>query len=243
MLVPVKFTHLPGYTAFTNLRVARRTVNLAVGTNLLYDVTLTLSTRGVSSAGGGSGGFPQQATDPDPDETIDVCNSVIEDSNRDGTEFGTVLAVAGEAWYFEIEQTSHTAGAKVTGIHLDSAGVVGSTVYNFLPLWTSGQIGVGAGTPALPLKTGTFTVGTQSRGPAASRSAPWSPWTSRSTPGSTTSTGTTAFPYATGSLLVKVDGVLISTASYTETDPTTGAFTLSWVIDSDEIVTVQYLGR
>lgn len=55
--------------------------------------------------------------------------------------------------------------------------------------------------------------------------------------------GTTLYPYADGSLLVKVDGILISVASYTETDPAAGTFTLDWVPDTDEVVTVQYLGR
>lgn len=76
--------------------------------------------------------------------------------------------------------------------------------------------------------------------PTPGQEVPWTVVTV--TPGSTTSTGTTAFPYAAGSLKVKVDGVLISPASYVETDPTTGDFTLSWVIDSDEVVTVSYQG-
>lgn len=58
----------------------------------------------------------------------------------------------------------------------------------------------------------------------------------------TGATGTTAFGYAAGSLLVKVDGVTISKASFTETDPATGTFTLSWTPDTDEVVTVTYQG-
>jgi hypothetical protein len=54
------------------------------------------------------------------------------------------------------------------------------------------------------------------------------------------SVGTTAFPYAPLSLLVKVDGVLISPASYTETDPNAGDFALAWLLDGDETVLVQY---
>jgi hypothetical protein len=54
------------------------------------------------------------------------------------------------------------------------------------------------------------------------------------------SVGTTAFPYAPTSLLVKVDGVLISPASYTETDPNAGDFALAWLLDGDETVLVQY---
>lgn len=77
--------------------------------------------------------------------------------------------------------------------------------------------------------------------PASGQTVPWTVVTV--TPGSTTSTGATVYPYATGSLQVRVDGVLISTASYSETDPATGAFTLNWVIDSDEVVSVTYQGR
>ncbi len=57
------------------------------------------------------------------------------------------------------------------------------------------------------------------------------------------STGTTMFPFADRSLLVKVDGVLISTASYVEDDGLCGDFHLTWQIDPDETVTVQYQGR
>ncbi len=65
------------------------------------------------------------------------------------------------------------------------------------------------------------------------------PWTVVTMAGAV---GTTEWPYAAGSLLVKVDGLLISRASYTETDPAAGTFTLSWAPDSDEVVTVQYQG-
>ncbi len=57
------------------------------------------------------------------------------------------------------------------------------------------------------------------------------------------SVGTTLFPYADRSLQVKVDGVLISPSSYTETDPETGAFALSWLLDPSEVVQVRYQGR
>jgi hypothetical protein len=53
--------------------------------------------------------------------------------------------------------------------------------------------------------------------------------------------GTTAYGYIDGSLKVRVDGLLISPASYTETDSEAGTFTLSWTPDSDEVVTVDYL--
>jgi hypothetical protein len=55
-------------------------------------------------------------------------------------------------------------------------------------------------------------------------------------------TGTTAFPYAAGSLHVYVDGVPISPAGFTETDPSTGEFTLAWEPDADETVRVDYQG-
>ncbi len=57
------------------------------------------------------------------------------------------------------------------------------------------------------------------------------------------SVGTTLYPYQDRSLQIKVDGVLISPASYTETDPATGAFALSWLLDSSEVVQVRYQGR
>lgn len=68
------------------------------------------------------------------------------------------------------------------------------------------------------------------------------PWTEVAmTPSGGVSVGTTAFPYAPLSLLVKVDGLLISPASYVESDPNTGDFALTWLLDGDETVLVQYL--
>lgn len=56
-------------------------------------------------------------------------------------------------------------------------------------------------------------------------------------------TGTTAFSYQPGSLIVYVSGVKITTASYTETDPEAGTFTLAWTPDTDEVVKVDYQGH
>ena len=55
--------------------------------------------------------------------------------------------------------------------------------------------------------------------------------------------GTLDFPYADGSLRVKVNGILISSASITETNPAAGTFTLAWSPDADETVRVDYQGR
>ena len=54
--------------------------------------------------------------------------------------------------------------------------------------------------------------------------------------------GTLDFGYAAGSLTIRVDGVLISAASITETNPAAGTFTLAWAPDSDETVRVDYQG-
>jgi hypothetical protein len=58
--------------------------------------------------------------------------------------------------------------------------------------------------------------------------------------GASTTTLTLDWPYAVGSLSIKVDGILISPASYVETTPGSGVVTLSWAIDADETVTVSY---
>lgn len=76
--------------------------------------------------------------------------------------------------------------------------------------------------------------------PAGGQEVPWTVVTMSTVGG--VSTGTTAFPYASSSLRVKVDGLLISSASYVETDAATGAFALTWIVDSDEVVTVMYQG-
>ena len=77
--------------------------------------------------------------------------------------------------------------------------------------------------------------------PQPGQEVPWAVVTMSTVGG--VSTGTTAYPYADGSLKVKVDGVLISPASYVETDGATGDFALTWIVDADEVVTVTYLGR
>lgn len=74
--------------------------------------------------------------------------------------------------------------------------------------------------------------------PAPGTEVPWEVVTMTTVGG--VSTGTTAFPYANLSLKVKVDGVLISPASFVETDGSLGTFALTWIVDSDEVVTVSY---
>lgn len=59
-------------------------------------------------------------------------------------------------------------------------------------------------------------------------------------PGGGTTTGTTEHPYADGSLMVFVDGIL---QPVQETDPTTGAYTLYFDPRPSEVVTVRYQGR
>lgn len=58
--------------------------------------------------------------------------------------------------------------------------------------------------------------------------------------GASTTTLTLDWPYAVGSLRVRVDGRPISSASYVETTPGSGVVTLSWAIDADETVRVDY---
>lgn len=65
-------------------------------------------------------------------------------------------------------------------------------------------------------------------------------WVYREIVATTAGVGTTAFPYTAGSLVVYVDGVKISSAGYTETDPAAGTFTLAWTPDADETVSVDY---
>ena len=77
--------------------------------------------------------------------------------------------------------------------------------------------------------------------PQPGQDVPWEVVTMTTVNG--VSTGTTQFPYADRSLLVKVDGVLISTASYVEDDGLCGDFHLTWEKDPSEVVTVKYIGR
>jgi hypothetical protein len=66
----------------------------------------------------------------------------------------------------------------------------------------------------------------------------WSEWKTITMAGAV---GDLGFPYASGSLQIKVDSVLISAASYTENN-TAGTFTLSWITDTDETVTARAQG-
>jgi hypothetical protein len=111
-----------------------------------------------------------------------------------------------------------------------------------IPSGGSGYVEAALSNPSSPIFDNwagiTFSVagGSTSLAPMTGQ---WTEWAVVTMSGAT---GTTLFPYTTGSLEVKVDGVLISPASYTETDNTTGAFTLSWSPDTDEVVTVRYQG-
>lgn len=67
----------------------------------------------------------------------------------------------------------------------------------------------------------------------------WSAWQVITLTGGTD--GDLGFAYASGSLQIKVDGVLISPASYDE-DNTAGTFTLHWTPASDEVVTARAQG-
>lgn len=67
-------------------------------------------------------------------------------------------------------------------------------------------------------------------------------WIYNELPAMAGAVGTLDFGYASGSLRIRVDGVPISSASITETNPAAGTFTLSWAPDSDEVVRVDYQG-
>lgn len=86
-----------------------------------------------------------------------------------------------------------------------------------------------------------FGVDTSSVQPTSGQQLEWA--TVTVTPGATTTTGTTLSAYAGGTLEIKVNGLIISASSYTETNPATGAFTLNWVLDTDEVVQVRYVAR
>ena len=114
------------------------------------------------------------------------------------------------------------------------AGYSLSTTGAYAPTATPSNIGFGRPQASVLVA---FACSNSADPPAPGQVVPWTVVTMAG------AVGTTEFPYADGSLLVKVDGLLISTASYTETDPAAGTFTLSWTPDTDEVVTVQYIGR
>lgn len=64
--VSVKFSHLPGFSSFTWTRGSRRTFALTPGTNDYFDVQLELTTKGITTIGGGGdpGDFPNPPSTP-----------------------------------------------------------------------------------------------------------------------------------------------------------------------------------
>jgi hypothetical protein len=160
------------------------------------------------------------------------------------------------------------SAAIVLGFHMDRAADLTAPLFSPAGGWTEivdTYDAAGGGHPqdmvlyqAIATASGSYTPNATYTGAATSRDyanlsvafvcsaadnppAPgqWFPWTVVTMTGAT---GTAPFPYAAGSLEVKVDGSLISPASYTETDPATGEFTLSWTPDADEVVTVRGQG-
>lgn len=157
---------LPGYNGDPVwVTILERTIKVAPDAIDRYELDLTLIRGAPPSTGGGEGGgggeFPHDPEPAGPDATGDICNTVMEDSVRFAdVDFGE-LAVEGDEWYFEVQQTSHTAGAVVTGLSLSSGGVSPAELFDLLSLYDIGEIGTGAGSPPLPLKSGTFVVGSQ----------------------------------------------------------------------------------
>jgi hypothetical protein len=351
--VAVRFAHLPGYETSTYMRVQSRNIQHSQGTNLFYDVTLTLSNTGVHGTGGGGGtgpgDFPQPpatpgtiiqsdfdldgATMPNPIEDGDLLVLAISSRSSLGTPTGYTLGpegvqssadwmafftktasgdsqttpptISGGTGWWELSAgltiaDSSSASGSATGLPSEtfSAGAVDMAAGDIALILFAGADGgvmdsgiilddwhwviagaatedhhgsVTSGHPAFvfahytataagsftaqatflePISSGAFTWTAQvlvlhsdaaTNPPPPAQETPWVTVTMTTVGG--VSTGTTAFPYADRSLQVKVDGVIISPASFTETDGACGDFALSWEVDPDNVVQVSYKGR
>jgi hypothetical protein len=346
--IQVKFSHLPGYTAFTWTRVTSVNVRQSQGTTDLYDVSLDLNNHG--SSGGGGGGAPAPGAFPHPPAAGGIVQSVSGASSltlpspatagntlvyaggkrsavfnklsgllgfttcpdgqmSDGPDFGgifyklavggeTTLSIAGEGldvtgtWYELVGEVTPRAHASTTGSNLTPtvgpvtapAGAVTIAVaiqgtggvydamlpFTYTPgagwsedadtntaaghptVWTGNRTDAGSLTASATKSVGgsgmdldwamqvVVFVGADNP-PAPAQEVPWTVVTM--TPSGGVSVGVAPFPYADGSLLVRVDGIQITAASYVESDGATGGFALAWLLDGDETVTVKILGR
>ena len=86
--VGVRFTHLPGFDPQVFTRVVSRTIQQTPGNDQLYDVTLELSTHGLSSAGGGGAPGPGVFPSPPPATAVHYYGGTFTWSNSPGGSHG-----------------------------------------------------------------------------------------------------------------------------------------------------------
>lgn len=267
MRLSIKFSHLPGYTAFTWVRVQKREMVLTEGTNEYYDVKLELSTAGVFQLGGGNPGtFPQP---PCPD--AHYYSGVITDDvpQFGGSDFPTnadhTATWAHDTTYnWQIDVLASTVQGSGFAVFTVQDVASGHLWVNFAPVplgVSTGSFATGAGfgtggnmlaaltvihnDTSLQMMNISFHV--DPAGWVADPCPPPAPgqWVYGETPTPAPGGGRrlffTAFPYATGSLQVFVDQI-DQTAAVTETNPATGSFTLAFDPRASEVVTVNYQG-
>lgn len=283
----IKFSHLPGITAFSWWRVISKQVAQRENDDSFYVVRLRLSNRIQPPYNAGNpDNFPHVSGDTSILLTIESNTSTsVQTFNVSAGQYVYVIATSiNVTWQgvsgWDISLSQLGANAKMiwsTNWSLATAGTPGTVGSTTIGTWTQGQaapsweggnpssIGVwqspgytgyyvaSAGTYELHSNfafvgyNATVRVIISSDGPGTFQ-VPSTPPSPAQPVGPETvvmvgAVGTTAYPYADGTLKVTVDGVSISSASVTQTSPTAGTFTLAWAPNSDETVKVTYLGR
>jgi hypothetical protein len=143
---------------------------------------------------------------------------------------GTLTFTPGAGWTEDLDTSVVAGHPNVLAAHrFDSGSITGSAT-------NSGNGGLAGTDYDWGMQIASFTGATSNEPP---NSGQWVYGEQASMAGAV---GTLDYGYAPGSLVIRVDGVLISPASYTETNPAAGTFTLSWDPDDDETVRVTYQG-
>lgn len=100
---------------------------------------------------------PPPEEDGDPDDTLDLCNTVIETGNRDAITTGGI-ATPGQTVAFVITNNVHDARS-VTNAYFTIAANLGGIAYTvYDAVMIPGEQGPGFPTPPWPGRSGTFVV-------------------------------------------------------------------------------------
>lgn len=270
MRLQVRFSFIPGYDdpGFTWTRVARRTLILTPGTNLYYDAQLTLSTKGVNTAGGGSpGDYPKApCSDADLHYYAGSLSCSVPQFSTDCSDYdspGVATGTTPTSFNYSVTITGGTADPNKVSFYVVDAGDHSAAYLSLLPLGGAGpftgSFSVGAGHGAnlaaamgllhndIAPQDATIEFWIDPVGWVVPDCPPPSPgqWVGISTPEYVTMSGTggtTAFPFADGSLRVFYDNI-DQTAAIVSYDGAAGTFVMAGAPLPGWQVRVEYQGR
>lgn len=267
MRLQCKFSHLPGYGAYSYLRVTRITVSQTILDPDLYDVALELSNRAPfgTAGGGGSGNPPPPTVFPNPPAAqAHYYMGHMTDSaptfgpDPPGADFTDTIWTNATSYDYSITVNSLTASPGGVTFRLYYPGDVAYFWSINIPTVTT-YTGTFATPGALsnPLGHAWLQILHNDIAPGLVDIDFWidpvgwvTPTVQPPAPGQwvlgevitmSGANGTTAWPFAAGSLTVYVDN-LDQTPSVTAQDGAAGTFTLAFTPTTGEVVTVKYQG-